>query len=189
MLTLHKLAGVQICAVGDPDQSVMGFTGADPRYLDELAGRSDFLDITLDLNYRSGSAIIAASHAALGDTRDHRADPDRSDAGVVEPIAVAGGLADHADTAVREVEALISTGVRPERIAILYPRRGRLLEPWSWPSSLPRSSTSMREINGCRRALSLSSYDGALHDASRGRNIVGTPGLPTRTRLHQQSAS
>jgi DNA helicase II / ATP-dependent DNA helicase PcrA len=128
VLALHELAGIEICAVGDPDQSVMGFTGADPRYLEELALRSDFLDIALDLNYRCGSAIIAASHAALGETRDHRADPDRSDAGVVEPIAVTGGLADHADTTAREVEALISTGLRPERIAILYPRRGRLLD-------------------------------------------------------------
>lgn len=128
VLTLHEQAGVQVCAVGDPDQSVMGFTGADPRYLEELVNHEGFLEIGLDLNYRSGSAIIAASQAALGDQRGHRADPERTDAGVVEPVSVSGGLDDHARLVVEKIEELAGAGVRPDQIAILYPRRGLLLD-------------------------------------------------------------
>jgi DNA helicase-2/ATP-dependent DNA helicase PcrA len=128
VLTMHEQAGVQVCAVGDPDQSVMGFTGADPRYLEELVDHEGFLEIGLDLNYRSGSAIIAASQAALGDKRDHRADPDRTDAGVVEPVAVNGGLDDHARLVVEKIEELTGAGVPSDQIAVLYPRRGLLLD-------------------------------------------------------------
>lgn len=128
VLTLHDAGGVRVCAVGDPDQSVMGFTGADPRYLNELAERGDFLDTRLDLNYRCGSAIIAASHVALGDQRDHRADPERMDAGVVEAAPVAGGLEDHVSLVISKIEEFTGSGVPADRIAVLYPRRGYLLD-------------------------------------------------------------
>jgi len=128
VLTLHERASVQVAAFGDADQSVMGFTGADPRYLNSLASRPEFLDIPLGLNYRCGRAIIAASHAALKEPRQHRARPDRADSGVIEPIAVAGGLADHAKVAIAKINELTDLGIPAHRIAVFYPRKGPLLE-------------------------------------------------------------
>jgi DNA helicase II / ATP-dependent DNA helicase PcrA len=127
VLTLHEQASVQVAAFGDPDQPIMGFTGANPRYLNSLASRADFLDIPLELNYRCGEAIIAASHAALNQRRQHRARPDRADRGVIEPVAVSGGLADHAEIAIAKIIELTDRGIPAHRIAVLYPRKGPLL--------------------------------------------------------------
>jgi DNA helicase-2/ATP-dependent DNA helicase PcrA len=50
------------------------------------------------------------------------------DAGVVEPIAVNGGLNDHARLVVEKIQELTGAGVASDQIAVLYPRRGFLLD-------------------------------------------------------------
>lgn len=122
---LNEAAGIQVSAFGDPDQTVMGFTGADPRYLNELTER--FHPVTLKVNYRSGRAIIAASHAVLGEKRDHRAREDREDHGVIEPIEVRSGLRRHSQIVVQKISELTASGVPAHEIAVLYPRKGPLL--------------------------------------------------------------
>ena len=62
-------AGARLVAVGDPDQSIYGFTGAEPTLLQKLFGRTDIQPVQLRMNYRCGSAIIRASEAALGENR------------------------------------------------------------------------------------------------------------------------
>lgn len=76
-LPLHRLvlslcfkAGMRLVAVGDPDQSIYGFTGAAPNLLLDLASRRDVEMVRLKLNYRCGPTIIQASKAALGEQRD-----------------------------------------------------------------------------------------------------------------------
>jgi DNA helicase-2/ATP-dependent DNA helicase PcrA len=122
---LNERGGIEITAFGDPDQTVMGFTGADPKYLHEL--EEVFPAIPLKVNYRSGSAIIAASHAVLEEARDHEASADRTDAGVIEPIPVQGGLTAHTQQTVRKIMDLLSNGVPAHEIVVLYPRKGPLL--------------------------------------------------------------
>lgn len=68
--TLCKQAGIRIIAVGDPDQSIYGFSGAKPELIKKLSNISEFETVTLKLNYRSGTKIIKAAEAALGETRD-----------------------------------------------------------------------------------------------------------------------
>lgn len=127
VLALHDAAGVSIAAFGDPDQSVMGFTGADPRYLNELAARGDFRDHFLGVNYRCGQAIVAASHTALREPRTYRAVPGRADDGAIEPIMADGGLDEHAAIVAGTIDALLTSGVAGHDIAVLYPARGPLL--------------------------------------------------------------
>lgn len=62
-------SGMQLLAMGDPDQSIYGFTGAEPSLLETLAKRADVTAIKLKLNYRCGTKIIDASEAALGEGR------------------------------------------------------------------------------------------------------------------------
>ncbi len=128
VLALHDEAGAGVAAFGDPDQSLMGFTGADPRYLSELTELPGFRDLPLTVNYRCGRAIVAASEAALRDERGYEADPRRDDAGTIEPIAVTGGLESHAAATIRKLEELITAGVPEHHIVILYPRKGQLLD-------------------------------------------------------------
>src|SRR5438874_1011238 len=81
--TLMDRAGMNVFAVGDPDQTIYDFTGADPRYLKELSERADFKSIRLRFNYRSGRRLIAAGQAALSpeEPREYEPDPERTDQG------------------------------------------------------------------------------------------------------------
>ncbi|MER7179120.1 ATP-dependent helicase [Streptomyces hyaluromycini] len=127
VVALHDLADITVFAVGDTDQSVYGFTGADAKYLTALAEREDFRDLPLDVNYRSGQRIITAAEAALGTSRGRRA-RDGSPAGSVTFEPVEGGLDAHAQLACDLTQQAQQRHVRPEQIAILYPQRGPLLD-------------------------------------------------------------
>ncbi|WP_055470032.1 ATP-dependent helicase [Streptomyces ardesiacus] len=124
---LRDLAGITVFAVGDTDQSVYGFTGADAKYLTELAARPDFRDLELEVNYRSGQDIITAAEAALGLPRGRLA-REGAPPGDVNLKRVKGGLDDHARLACDLVEEAQNRQISPERIAILYPARGPLLD-------------------------------------------------------------
>lgn len=63
--TLANGGAIKVFAVGDPDQTIYDFTGANPKYLEALTGRRDFEQIRLKFNYRSGQRLIDASQAAL----------------------------------------------------------------------------------------------------------------------------
>jgi DNA helicase-2/ATP-dependent DNA helicase PcrA len=125
---LHDTAGVQIFCVGDPDQSVMGFTGADPRYLLELEAetRSDILPIRLVRNHRSGSAILAAAELALGEKRGYETARPDQEGGTVEEVPVEGGLDDHARVVAEKIASSLAAGIPAHEIAVLYPARGSL---------------------------------------------------------------
>lgn len=74
VLALMNEAGVRIIAVGDPDQSIYGFTGAKPALLRTLQTLPSIEAIRLKLNYRCADQIIAASQNLLpepGDFRSH----------------------------------------------------------------------------------------------------------------------
>lgn len=63
--------GVRLFAVGDPDQSIYGFTGARPELLKTLADTQGIERVQLRFNYRSGQTIIDASEVALGEKRGY----------------------------------------------------------------------------------------------------------------------
>jgi DNA helicase II / ATP-dependent DNA helicase PcrA len=69
VLQLCFASGVRLFAVGDPDQSIYGFTGARPDLLRDLAGRGDVESVVLHTNYRSGRRIVAACGHAIGCSR------------------------------------------------------------------------------------------------------------------------
>lgn len=70
VLALMNRAGVRIVAVGDPDQSIYGFTGAKPGLLRTLAATANVEAIRLKLNYRCADQIISASKSLLTDPID-----------------------------------------------------------------------------------------------------------------------
>ncbi|MCW5805907.1 MAG: ATP-dependent helicase, partial [Deltaproteobacteria bacterium] len=114
--SLADLAGVKVFAVGDPDQTVYDFTGAHPKYLDELAKRADFRGIRLRFNYRSGGDLIVASQAALAPDdgpRPYLPDPKRVDRGKVVFKKAKDHLEGHAQTALEAVRAAIAASVPP----------------------------------------------------------------------------
>ena len=114
--------GVRLFAVGDPDQSIYGFTGADGALLQELAERHDVERVQLQLNYRSASRIVSASEMALGEARGYQSnDPARQ--AVIEFVQCPNGLEGQAAHAVAEILPA-ALAAKPGRalgdIAILY---------------------------------------------------------------------
>jgi len=92
---------VRVLAVGDPDQSIYGFTGSQPRLLEELARREDFIRVVLPFNYRAAQSLVDAAEAALGAERGYEA---RSRAaGMVEEHYCPEGLRDQAEQICREI--------------------------------------------------------------------------------------
>ncbi|MCZ8405376.1 ATP-dependent helicase [Achromobacter xylosoxidans] len=128
-VALHRIVkrlafdgGVRLFAVGDADQSIYGFTGADGTLLMELAARGDVERIQLQMNYRSGSGIVAASEMALGEARGYQAsDPARE--ATIEFVLRTGGMADQVAHAVEQIIPA-ALAAKPGRtlgdIAVLY---------------------------------------------------------------------
>lgn len=119
--TLCFKAGIRLIAVGDPDQSIYGFTGAEPSLLQSLGTHPDVEEVKLKLNYRCGAQIIRASEIALGEPREFEA--ANEEAGVVFFHERRAGLADQASFICSHIilEALKRrTGRQLGDIAILY---------------------------------------------------------------------
>lgn len=121
---------IKAFAVGDPDQTIYDFTGADPRYLAELSERPDFESIRLKFNYRSGRRLIDASQAALSpqQPREYEPDPQRLDQGEVVFLKAEDHLQDHAANAIQAVRQAIKKGTPPEEIAVFYQRKTVMLD-------------------------------------------------------------
>lgn len=128
VIELHR-AGSRIFAVGDTDQCILGFTGADPSYLQELSEDRAFRKIQLRFNYRSGARLISAAEAPLRSARNYQPAPGRDDKGEIKFERVDGGLEGQARRIVHiVVPQLIASGVKPHEIAVLYKRKGELLD-------------------------------------------------------------
>ena len=124
---LHELvlmlcfeSGVRLFAVGDADQSIYAFAGANPDLLSNLTARPDVRTIRLKFNYRCGTKIIDASMAALGEERGYQA-PDGAEAGQIHFRQVEGGLSAQAAHVVHALlPELVARGIPYEEIAVLY---------------------------------------------------------------------
>jgi DNA helicase II / ATP-dependent DNA helicase PcrA len=117
--TLCFSGGVRLLAVGDPDQSIYGFTGAKPELLRSLAARPDVQRIDLRVNYRSAAVIVQASQAALRQKRAFT--PSAAHTGGIFFHTVPAGLEAQANLIMRDLLPVIETkGVPTGEVAILY---------------------------------------------------------------------
>lgn len=124
---LHELvqllcfgAGLRLFAVGDPDQSIYRFQGANPHLLASLAAQSEVRRIHLRFNYRCGSSIIDASMAVLGENRDYEGAPGAA-SGRIEFHSVAGDLEDQARKLFDVIlPKLLNEGTPLDKVAVLY---------------------------------------------------------------------
>ena len=101
-----------LCAIGDPDQAIYSFRGADVKYF--LRFNEDFEDarlVRLTRNYRSSAPILAAAVQAIAPSslvNGRRLDPARLDP--ESPLLgryFAGSVTDEADFVVRTVDELV----------------------------------------------------------------------------------
>jgi DNA helicase-2/ATP-dependent DNA helicase PcrA len=142
VVSLLASGSVKVFAVGDPDQSIYGFTGANPKYLQELADREGVIPIRLGLNYRSGQKIIDGAGVILAPDlpRNYRSSKGTADPGEIYFYMRPGGLEDQAALLARDIlPKLINAGYKPKEIAVLYIDRNdavvliKVLEEWGIP--------------------------------------------------------
>ncbi|MFI7375558.1 UvrD-helicase domain-containing protein [Actinoplanes sp. NPDC049668] len=112
LLRLLSPANGNLCAIGDPDQAIYSFRGADVGYF--LRFSRDFTDarlVRLTRNYRSSAPILAAAVQAIAPTtlvNGRRLDPARVNP--ESPLVgryFAASVADEADFVVRTIDELV----------------------------------------------------------------------------------
>ncbi|AKM29319.1 DNA helicase II [Pandoraea faecigallinarum] len=122
---LKMLAGSQgaVFAVGDDDQSIYAFRGAN------VGNMADFERefrvrhlIKLEQNYRSHGNILDAANALISNNARRLGKNLRTDAGHGEPIRVYEAATDlqEASWLVEEIKALVAQGLSRQDVAILY---------------------------------------------------------------------
>jgi len=97
----------RLLAVGDPDQSIYGFTGAQPSLLNDFAHQAGVLKIRLKKNYRSKGNIVKASIATLMEERDFVS--SRGEEGAIKFYGIRDGIEAQCDYICKEVIPKILT--------------------------------------------------------------------------------
>ena len=143
---VRVLAGEKknLCVVGDDDQSIYGWRGADIRNI--LDFEKDFPDtkvIKLEQNYRSTSNILDAANQVIAHNLSRKDKALWTDAGEGEKIGLYHALdeRDEAAFVAKKTASLIRKGAKPSDIAVLYRTNGqsRVLEEAFVRAGIPYS--------------------------------------------------
>lgn len=112
-----------LCVIGDPDQSIYAFRGADIRNILEFKKEyPNALQIKLEQNYRSTQLVLSAANNII------KANPNRPEKDMWTeqkegPLVTVHEVADEkkeAEDAIREAEKLQTTGLKLNEQVILY---------------------------------------------------------------------
>jgi DNA helicase II / ATP-dependent DNA helicase PcrA len=139
-----------IAVVGDDDQSIYRFRGADIRnILDFEHDWPDAETIKLEQNYRSTQTILNASNAVIANNRSRKEKTLWSELGEGDPVHVRELEDEHAEArfAVSEIEKLVDEGGSRDDIAVFYRAnaQSRVLE-----DMLVRFGVAYQVIGGTR---------------------------------------
>src|ERR687898_607742 len=112
-----------VCVVGDPDQSIYAFRGADIRNILEF--ERDFGETTtipLEQNYRSTNTILRAANAVISHNSERKPKNLWSDLGDGDPVRVLEVEDEHAEArfVASEIARLVDEGVNGSEIAVFY---------------------------------------------------------------------
>jgi DNA helicase-2/ATP-dependent DNA helicase PcrA len=117
-------ASANLCVVGDEDQSIYRWRGADIRNI--LAFENDFPDATifkLEQNYRSTKVILAAAGGVIRNNTERKEKTLWTENETGEPVVYYTGITerDEADFIAREVARLVASGAfQPADFVVFY---------------------------------------------------------------------
>jgi DNA helicase-2/ATP-dependent DNA helicase PcrA len=116
-------SGGSLTVVGDSDQSIYAFRGADIRNISEF--ERDYPGakvVLLEQNYRSTQNILSAANAVISHNFDRKDKKLWTDVGAGDPIIGFTGYSQHdeAQFVADEIEALHRTGVDYAQMAVFY---------------------------------------------------------------------
>jgi DNA helicase-2/ATP-dependent DNA helicase PcrA len=123
LLQLLAEKHTNLFAVGDPDQSIYAFRGADIRNVLEF--ERDFpgaRTIALEQNYRSTNNILEAANAVIRNNRERKEKNLWSDLGDGEPVRAVEVEDEHAEAryVAAEIARLVEEGYSGSEIAVFY---------------------------------------------------------------------
>ncbi len=136
-----------LCVVGDPNQAIYSWNGADPALLTEFAERFPGTTVVrLDDNFRSSPQILAVANAVLGQARSGWApDDDRPPA----------GRAHLPDGAVPTVRSFATDAAEAAGVAQAVRRVRRPNTIWSRIAVLARTNAQLRVLSSAFRAAAI----------------------------------
>jgi ATP-dependent DNA helicase UvrD/PcrA len=123
LLKVMSRTHMNVCAVGDPDQSIYAFRGADIRNI--LDFERDFpgtRTIPLEQNYRSTNSILGAANAVITHNRERKEKNLWSELGEGEPVRVVEVEDEHAEArfVAAEIAGLVEYGWNGDEVAVVY---------------------------------------------------------------------
>jgi DNA helicase-2/ATP-dependent DNA helicase PcrA len=149
---LQLLAGEHrnLAVVGDPDQSIYQFRGADIANILEFEDTfPDARVVKLEQNYRSTQTILDAANAVIINNRGRRSKQLWTDLGQGDPIKVRELEDEHAEArfVTGEIQRLVDEGVSRAEIAVFYRTnaQSRVLE-----DTLVRAEIGYQVIGGTK---------------------------------------
>ena len=149
---LQLLTGEErnLMVVGDPDQSIYGFRGAEIRNILEF--QDDFPDahvVRLEQNYRSTQSILDSANAVIANNRGRMPKALWTDVGQGDPIKIRELEDEHAEArfVAGEVQRLVDEGISRSEIAVFYRTnsQSRVLE-----DTLVRAEIAYQVIGGTK---------------------------------------
>ncbi len=124
LLLLKKLCSTHnnICVVGDDDQSIYGFRGANHKNILDFEKDFNAKVIKLELNYRSTNQILNAANSLISFNKNRYNKKLISAIGDGKEVRLISNYNEiaEAETIAKEIKKLINSGVNPKDIAILY---------------------------------------------------------------------
>ena len=124
LLLLKKLCSTHnnICVVGDDDQSIYGFRGANHKNILEFENDFNAKVIKLELNYRSTNQILKAANSLISFNKNRYNKKLISAIGDGKEVRVLSNYNEiaEAEAIAKDIKNLIQNGVNPKDIAILY---------------------------------------------------------------------
>jgi len=139
-----------IAVVGDPDQSIFQFRGADIRNILEF--EDEFVDahvVRLEQNYRSAQTILDAANAVIANNRGRKSKNLWSELGQGDPVKVRELDDEHAEArfVTGEIQRLLDEGIGRAEIAAFYRTnaQSRVLE-----DTLTRADIAYQVVGGTK---------------------------------------
>ena len=150
LLQLLAAPDMNVCAVGDPDQSIFAFRGADiDNILDFERDFPGTRTVALEQNYRSTNNILDAANHVITNNRERKPKELWSNLGDGEPVRVVEVEDEHAEArfVAAGIAALVEEGFSGDEIAVFYRTnaQSRVLE-----DVLVRQGISYQVIGGPR---------------------------------------
>ena len=140
-INVSGMGSSSVFAVGDDDQSIYAFRGADVENMRLYEKQFHPMMVKLEQNYRSHGHILDTANHLIANNSERLGKNLRTDAGHGELVRIYEAPSDHAEAAwlIDEIKALISSGIKRTEVALLYRSnaQSRIIEHALFSAGIP----------------------------------------------------